>query len=304
MNNRHDTYAMYERMRAAQRKRRLIWLSVFVVLFLVLFGLARVFRLTDPATPEETRDIIRVYPSDETRQTGPASQASSGEETAPPSPVVVTPHEEYDYASPMPESGAVSKDYFSDAVFIGNSRTDGLLLYTGLPVKKAYAFTSLMVDTVFTRELVLYDGAYVPVSEALKADTDWHKVYIMLGTNELGWRSSEYFIRKYREILTLLRTVHPDCEVYLQSILPINTDSEENVAKVPEFNLLLKELALEMKVYYVDVYSFFADENGRLPEEAGKDGIHLSRAYCSKWLEFLQTHTYEGLIASGWGDTK
>ena len=302
MNNRHDTYAMYERMRATRRKRRLIWLSVFAVLCLILFGISHILDLSRGDREKETEAIIHVYPSSETTSSGPRETTTPrGNDLPPETPQIYV---DYDYALPMPESGAVSEEYFSDAIFIGDSRTDGLLLYTGLSVKKSYAFTSLMVDTVFTRELVFHDGGYIPVSEAVKVFDDWHKVYIMLGTNELGWRSSEYFIRKYGEVVSLLRQIHPDCEIYMQSILPIRSENGENVAKVSEFNALLRSLAEEKKVFFVDVYSFFADESGQLPEEAGKDGIHLNSAYCRRWLEFLQTHTYEGLVASGWGDTK
>ena len=69
--------------------------------------------------------------------------------------------------------------YFDDAVFIGDSRTEGLFLNTSLSNTTFFAHMGLMVDTVFTRPLFNVDGEKVPVMDALKA-TDFSKVYIML----------------------------------------------------------------------------------------------------------------------------
>ena len=38
----------------------------------------------------------------------------------------------YDFSQPCPESPAVDNSYFEDAAFIGDSRTDGFLLYSGI----------------------------------------------------------------------------------------------------------------------------------------------------------------------------
>ena len=41
--------------------------------------------------------------------------------------------EEDVWEGPVPESALVEDTYFDDAVFLGDSRTDGLRLYSGLP---------------------------------------------------------------------------------------------------------------------------------------------------------------------------
>lgn len=38
----------------------------------------------------------------------------------------------YDFSQPAPESPAVDNTYFEDAAFVGDSRTDGFLLYSGI----------------------------------------------------------------------------------------------------------------------------------------------------------------------------
>lgn len=49
-------------------------------------------------------------------------------------------------------SGQVADSYFDDAAFIGDSRTQGLQLYTGLPNATFYATQGLMVDTFFSKK--------------------------------------------------------------------------------------------------------------------------------------------------------
>lgn len=61
------------------------------------------------------------------------------------------PVDDYDYSMPVPQSEAVSEEYFDDAVFIGDSRTEGLIMYTDLPNTTAYTDKGLMVDTEIGR---------------------------------------------------------------------------------------------------------------------------------------------------------
>lgn len=315
MNKKHDTYSMYLRMREKQRKSRLIRLLILFLAAVCAVVIGLLVSKNAESTKEKTNDIIQIFPDHpgrresvptklpETtgRNTPPAhpAESTSGEETSALDPSLPSPEKDipYDYSRPMPASEEVSDSFFADAVFIGDSRTDGLLLYTALPVGYSYAYTALMVDTVFTKEIVYQNGEYIPVMDAVRQNTDWNRVYIMLGTNELGWRSADYFTKKYAEILDELRGVKPDCEIYLQSVLPINSDDEGNNRKVAVYNELLKKLAEEKQVYYLDVYSEMADENGLLPEEAANDGIHLNRVYCGKWLSYLKTHTFAGYAA-------
>ena len=44
---------------------------------------------------------------------------------------------------------------------------------------------------------------------------------------------------------------------------------------------------------YVNVYEAFADETGSLPEEDSRDGVHLHKESCQRWLEYLKTHTVD-----------
>lgn len=201
----------------------------------------------------------------------------------------------YDYSKPVPLSDPVDLAYFDDAVFIGDSRTEGLFLNTSLSNATSFAHMGLMVDTVFTRPLFNVNGEKVPVIDAIKK-AEFSKVYIMLGINETGWAYSSIFIQKYGQIIDAIREINPDALIYVQAILPVSqkvssTHSYVKNPKITEYNQLLLQMAEEKQAYYIDTSSAVAGEGGSLPDDAAPDGIHLVRSYCQRWLDYLMTHT-------------
>ena len=201
----------------------------------------------------------------------------------------------YDFSQCVPESEMVDDTYFDDAVFIGNSRTEGFKLYSGLSNAQYYTAIGLMVDTIFTKPYAEVDGEKTTIMEALKT-TDFSKVYIMLGMNELGWVYGSVYQEYYGRIIDGIREINPDAVIYIQSILPVSAEKSEgddiyNNPRIDEFNGLLRQLAEEKEVYYVNVAEAVAGEDGCLPEGASFDGVHLTPDYCAKWRDYLKTHT-------------
>lgn len=183
-----------------------------------------------------------------------------------------------DYSALVPMSEAVDASYFDDAVFIGDSRTEGFILFTGLSNATAYTHKGLMVDTVFTNPVVNMDSKKIYVMEALKK-TSFSKVYIMLGINETGWPYSNLFIQKYGEIINEIKNINPEAIIYVQSILPVSqkvssSHSYLKNSKISEYNLLIQQMAEEKKIYYINSSEYVASSDGYLPEEASFDGIH------------------------------
>lgn len=201
----------------------------------------------------------------------------------------------YDFSRPVPLSEPVDDSYFDDAVFIGDSRTEGLITNTGLSNTTAYTYKGLMVDTVFTKPVIRRGENRVSVMDALKT-TSFSKIYIMFGINENGWPYNDVFIHKYEEIIDAVREINPDAVIYVQEIMPVTnqvsaTHSYIRNGKIAEFNRLLCQMAQEKQVYFIDTASAVAASDGSLPADAAFDGIHLKKDYCKKWLDYLKSHT-------------
>lgn len=189
----------------------------------------------------------------------------------------------------------IDDEYFKDAIFIGDSRTEGFILNNGLTSKTiSYTHKGLTVDTIFTDKVINMNGNKLTIIEALK-ETEFSKVYIMLGINETGWIYSDMFINKYAKIIDEIKKINPKCTIYIESIIPV-TEKVSNEhkyiknSKIEEYNSLIKKMAKEKDIYYLNIQDSIINQNGTLPEDAATDGIHLNRKYCKKWFEYLKNH--------------
>lgn len=188
-----------------------------------------------------------------------------------------------------------NKKFDSSVAFIGDSRTQGFLMYTGLKDVVDYTYIGLMVDTTVTKEFIKASGGKkVTILEDMKTK-DIDTVYIMLGINELGWSYSQVFVKYYGNLIDEIRKVKPNCKIYLQSIIPVTkgkSDSDDiyNNNNIRKYNELIKKLAQDKNVTYLDVASYLADSRGNLPSSASTDGVHVNKEYCLKWYEYLKNN--------------
>lgn len=282
------------RRRRRSRKRRnyiIVSLAVFVVMTSIIF-LAMSSSPKTLANGETSSNSVSKSQIAQTEQTTPSAEETEKNDSNNEGSTIET---NYDYSKPVPKSDMAENSYFNDAVFIGDSRTEGLILYTGLSNAISYTHKGLMVDTVFTSPVINKNGEKLSVMDALR-QTDFGKVYIMLGINETGWPYNSIFIEKYGKIIDEIKAINPKAIIYVQEILPVTnsvsqTHSYIKNGKINEFNILIRKMAEEKKIYYIDTGNAVSDANGCLPEDAAIDGIHLKKPYCEKWLDYLKTHT-------------
>lgn len=85
-----------------------------------------------------------------------------------------------------------NSEFDSSVAFIGDSRTQAFLMYTGLKNVTDYTNIGLMVDTALTKKFVKSSsGEKVTIIQDLKTK-NIDKVYIMLGVNELRLGLQQY----------------------------------------------------------------------------------------------------------------
>jgi lysophospholipase L1-like esterase len=107
------------------------------------------------------------------------------------------------------------------------------------------------------------------------------KLFLMIGINDLSQgRKVEDVLNSYKLILKTLQEQTPKTKVFIQSLLPVNTQSFPNrnpelTEKVIQVNATLKELAKEFSFQYIDLYSSFLDSNNQLDAHYTSDGVHL-----------------------------
>lgn len=150
------------------------------------------------------------------------------------------------------------RNFGSNVAFIGDSRTQAFLMYAGLKDVVDYTNVGLMVDTAISKKFITNKhDEKITILEDLKTK-NIDTIYIMLGINELGWVYNSIFIEKYEELIDSIKEIKPNCEIIIQSIIPVtktksDNDDIYNNQKINEYNVLIKEMA-EKKELNILIY--------------------------------------------------
>lgn len=198
-----------------------------------------------------------------------------------------------DVILPELEFETVDDTYFDDAVFLGDSRMVGVYEYAGMNNATFFAKTAMtiygLLDTVATT-----DPLGRTAREGL-TDTQYGKIYIMVGINEIGTGDTAYFVNKYSSVIDEIRELQPDAIIYIQGIMHVahNRDSIDayvNNRNINERNQALSQLADGQRIFYIDVNPVFDDVNGDLTQEYTSDDIHLYATHYATWHTFYLEH--------------
>ena len=243
-----------------------------------------------PEPPEPPLAVFENLALPAEPKTQPAPESGSGAGRRPTG---------YDYSQPVPESAAAEDDFFDNALFFGNSITDGIFRFGICPGSTVYAKNGLTVADALSEPIVPQGPGKISAAQALEGQS-FGKVYLMFGMNELGWSSEEVFIQRYSELIDQIWRLQPEAVVYVQSILPVTAaksadDSPFTNERVDRFNQLLRQMCAEKHALFLDIHAALADETGALPADAsGADGIHIRKSAYETWFAYVQTHSWGG----------
>ena len=223
--------------------------------------------------------------TDETPTTVPQTNANG--ETVTSSTEAVQPATETQPAQQQITFVQSGPEYFDDALFIGDSRTEGLRDYGTL--KNAQYFcqrglSSYQIDTSYVNGQTIWD---------FLNGKKFGKVYIMLGINEVG-NDIEYTASAFRKVVDGVRERQPDATIYLLANLHVATYAETSAISNERINALnshIKDMADNNKTFYIDVNSVFDDANGALTADYCSDGIHVLAKYYATWCDWLCANT-------------
>lgn len=209
----------------------------------------------------------------------------------------------HDYSQAVPEGKtADAETWFKDAVFIGDSRTNGLYMYSGIKGGTFLVHTGLSVFSVVDREAVLGSGDNKYSVLSALGNKQYGKVYVALGVNELGWFHPERYGEAFGKLIDTIRDIQPNAVIYIQSIIPVCTEvckahgqayyvTNENIAS---YNDALVQVCAEKEVLFLNVSEALVDpDTWELPADLTADGVHFKKAGYQAWLSYLLCHTGE-----------
>lgn len=166
--------------------------------------------------------------------------------------------------------------------------TIGLYDYKGVNNIDFYGKVNLGVSTIFSQK-VQGSSRYV-IDEVNGRNYD--KVVLFIGINEVGNNTSAWG-SQYRKVIQGLKQRAPGAEIYAHAIMPISAAASAknnwgcNNNAINEKNEVVKRIASEEGVHFIDAGEILRNSQGVLPADAASDGIHLNYTYSEKWVRWL-----------------
>ena len=173
-----------------------------------------------------------------------------------------------------------------DILFIGNSITDGaewFELFDNPKVKNR----GISGDTTY--------GVYDRISTLLKGHPQ--KIFLMIGINNvpLG-EDAQTIARGIYKIVNKIKLESPTTKIYLQSVLPVNPDLNmfnghtSRWKMIPDINKAIKNIAESENIEYIDLYSHFVNNEGKLDLKYTNDGLHLLGQGYLLWKDIVKPY--------------
>lgn len=181
-----------------------------------------------------------------------------------------------------------------DALFIGDSRTVGLMEYADIDGADYFCTVGMSVYNIHKNSVSVPNVGKVTLTELLNGKK-YGKIYIMLGINEIGY-PFDSLIAKYKELLDFVSEKQPGAEIFIQANLHVTKarSDKDKVINNPAINKLnekLKTFADGKHIYYLDANTLFDDANGNLSADKTGDSAHPYGKYYMLWGKWIINQT-------------
>lgn len=188
-----------------------------------------------------------------------------------------------------------------DALFIGDSRTVGLMEYAGIDGADYFCTVGMSVYNIHKNSVSVPNVGKVTLTELLNSKK-YGKIYIMLGINEVGYKFSST-VEKYSELIEFVKGKQSDAVIFIQANLHVtksrsDSDKVVNNTAINGLNAELAKLADGKSKFYLDANILFDDKTGALSSDKSEDNTHLYAKYYKEWGEWIIKQT-ASLIGEG-----
>lgn len=208
--------------------------------------------------------------------------------------------------------------FFKDSVLVGDSLVAGLSGYVlseqqagkmclgEMQLVSASALTlkkAMEAEQGLRGHELRLRNRYMSVTEVVTA-LESKKLFLMLGVSDPRWYSGEELVAAYDTLISIVKTTHPDIEIYIHSIMPMVKDYARQVQIPSEVNRAvnetLEQYCKENGYTFIQLADLVRDEEGYLVYEysAGDYRFHLNKKGKIIWVrclrEIARNAYYEG----------
>ena len=177
----------------------------------------------------------------------------------------------------------------NDIVMLGNSITEGGKDWNSLLEMKNVRNRGISGD--------IASGIVDRINSIVRGKPK--KLFLLIGINDISRDiPTDTIVRDIEKIVKEFKTLSPQTEIYLQSILPFdqskrgsNKRLENKTQTVIDANRILKAVAAKYKVKFINLYPHFTEKNTDVLKAAYTyDGLHLSDEGYQIWVKELKKH--------------
>lgn len=263
------------------------FLTIAIILFMFFWKTPSTNSGGETDDSSVTQNDIILTPKDTPEDTSSTEADSSSKINIPTTEKII-----------MQPKGNIS---MNDALFIGDSRTVGLMEYAGIDDADYFCTVGMSVYNIHKKPVSVPKVGKVTLTELLDSKK-YGKIYIMLGINELGYKSS-ITVEKYSELIEFVKGKQSDAVIFIQANLHVTksrSDSDKviNNTAINGLNAELAKLADGKSKFYLDANTLFDDKTGGLSSDKSEDSTHLYAKYYSEWGKWIIQQT-TSLIGEG-----
>ncbi|MDO5111973.1 MAG: SH3 domain-containing protein [Clostridia bacterium] len=202
----------------------------------------------------------------------------------------------------MDAQASSGDDFFTDAVFFGDSLTVGLEKYVSAKresdedfwsnaqflAQNGYMVSHMENEDGFSKH-PSYDGKQRQPQKSLDA-MGAKKVFITLGINDSAGEVS-LLLSNYQNMLAIIRDRLPEAQLYIIAVFPM-TPTRENTArnnkKIDQINEGLLRLAMSSDIPFIDFTPRLKDQGGALQRNYSSDDyVHFSNEGYDVWIDAM-----------------
>jgi len=193
------------------------------------------------------------------------------------------------------QAASVDDSYFSDAVFIGDSRMEGFRNSSGITQGTFLTAVGLQLSDMSSQIISSVSGK-ISVYQGLSGEK-YGKIYLMLGANDLGYYPMSDFRDNFASVIRQFHELQENAIIYICSVIYVDESkissefSYDNNENVNTLNAYMLEVCEELPyAWYINLNEIFSNGYGSLLSDASSDGIHLYPKYCEMMLDYLKSH--------------
>ena len=213
-------------------------------------------------------------------------------------------------------SQAECENWFSDAVFVGDSITLGWKNFNSKMLEKNPDFfgqthffcegsygTGHALEPISENSLhPIYGGEQHYIWDAV-ALMKAKKVFILFGLNDIAIYGVQGTADNFAELISRIRQESPDAEIYIISAMYMYKGSEKKKLNNKNIYALNKKLAAycnENDAEFINIASHLIDENGFVPDEYSSDKyVHQTYKAYEVWAEILRSVAARHILGMG-----